>query len=83
MIKIHENEVVTFYMNDYLMTLVSDQDTERIRKHDRKTARVKNGKHKDGKPSYYDVKFPDGFIIKQIEDTHLTPIKARKYKRRF
>lgn len=81
--KIRENEVVIFNVGDSLISLVSGQDIEKVRKYDRKTGRVHNGKHQDGQPSYYDIKFPDGFCIKRVEESHLKPIRARRFKGRY
>lgn len=77
---LHIREVVIFNLNDYLISLIPDQDQEKIRTYNRKTARVTNIKKISDVNKYYTIRFPDGFVIKEIEDKHLTPIKARNFK---
>ena len=77
---IHIKEVVTFRLNDYLMSLESDQDHDKIKTYDGKTARVSRINKVSQIKTYYDIRFPDGFVIKQIEEKHCPPIRARRYK---
>ena len=77
-------EVVVFRFNEYLMSLTPNQDESKIRSYDRKTARVLSKVEEvQTRGIFYNIKFPDGFVLREISASHLHPILASKYKGNF
>ena len=76
---LHNQDVVIFKSGDLLKSLVSGQDWEKVKSHNKKTAKIHSKDTQYEVGNYYTIKFPGGFIIKSIFVNHLIPIKPRKY----